>query len=92
MNSIDLIEAILERMVELLREGQVLGWVGAIESSRAEIRSAPSATAARIISMYGGMGSLNDVILYSNGQLLGPENSELDALRSELYQLCHEIE
>lgn len=41
--------------------------------------------------MYGGMGSLNDIVLYKNGQPLIAENDEFDALRTELYNLCREI-
>jgi hypothetical protein len=45
-----------------------------------------SADRARAVA---GMGSLNDLILYRNGTLLVNENNELDALRSQLYELCH---
>ena len=91
MKNIQNIETVLARMVELLRLGGFNGWANALEKFRGEIANAPSVTAARILSMYGGMGSLNDLILYGNGQPLVAENAELDALRSELYQLCHEI-
>ncbi|GAC1569313.1 MAG: hypothetical protein NVS3B3_23610 [Aquirhabdus sp.] len=66
-------------------------WANALEKFSKEIRISPDATAARILAMYGGMGSLNDLILYKNGQPSALENIELDALRSELYQLCHQI-
>lgn len=91
MKSIQNIEIVLKRMAELLREGELHDWANALERFRGEIRSSPSAIAARILAIYGGMGSFNDLILYSNGRLLVAENVELDALRSELYQLCHEI-
>lgn len=78
-------------MAELLRFGSRDDWANALGKFRGEIGNSPNATAARILSMYGGMGSLNDLILYRNGQPLVAENVELDALRSELYQLCHEI-
>ena len=78
-------------MTELLRFGDVKDWANALEKARGEMAADPQATAASIISWFGGMGSLNDVILYKNGQPLIAENTELDALASELYQLCHEI-
>ena len=78
-------------MVELLRFGARNDWANALEKFRGEIANDPSATSAGILSMYGGMGSLNDLILYKNGQPLVAENDEFDALSSELYRLCHEI-
>jgi hypothetical protein len=42
-------------------------------------------------SMFGGMASLNDVILYEDRQPVANENRELDALRSKLYDLCHRV-
>ena len=38
--------------------------------------------------MYGGMGSLNDIVLYVNGRLSIEENNEFDVLRAQLYDLC----
>jgi len=76
-------------MAELLRFGSRDDWASALEKFRGEVGNSPNATAARILSMYGGMGSLNDLVLYRNGQPLVAENVELDSLRSELYQLCH---
>lgn len=91
MTNIQNVEIVLKSMAELLRLGTRDDWANALEKFREEIGNSPNATAARILSMYGGMGSLNDLILYRNGQPLVAENVELDALRSELYQLCHEI-
>lgn len=79
-------------MAELLRFGSRDDWANALEKFRGEIGNSPNAAAGRILSMYGGMGSLNDLVLYRNGQPLFAENIELDALRSELYQHCHEIQ
>ena len=76
-------------MAELLRLSSRNDWAKTLEKCHEEIENAPNATAARIRSMYGGMGSLNDVVFYRNGQALAAENSEFDMLRSELYQLCH---
>jgi hypothetical protein len=91
MTNIQNIEIVLKRMAELLRLGARDDWANALEKCHGEIGNSPNVTAARILSMYGGMGSLNDLVLYRNGQLLVAENDALDALRSELYQLCHEI-
>ena len=90
MKNIMHIEKTLKRMAYLFHESDLLDWANALEKLRQEIRVSPSVTVARILALYGGMGSLNDLVLYKNGRLLVAENVELDALRSELYQLCHE--
>lgn len=89
MIDIQNIQVILSRMAELLRLGGRADWAGALEKYHNEIVSEPSATTGRILSLYGGMGSLNDLILYSNGTPLVNENNEFDALRSQLYEICH---
>lgn len=78
-------------MAELLRIDGRNDWANALDRYHREIANNPSVTAARIRAMYGGMGSLNDLVLYRNGQLMVAENDEFDTLRLELYQLCHEI-
>ncbi|EJM72173.1 hypothetical protein PMI31_03768 [Pseudomonas sp. GM55] len=42
----------------------------------------------QLTSLYGGMGSINDVVLYENAKPLLDENNELQALLSDLYELC----
>jgi hypothetical protein len=48
-------------------------------------------TILNILSMYGAVGSLNDIVLYKKGQLLLRESSELDELRSDLYDDCKKL-
>jgi hypothetical protein len=91
MKNIQDIAAVLKRMAHLLRLGERDDWANAFEKFKSEIENSPNDIAAGILSMYGGMGSLNDLVLYRHGQPLIAENVELDELRSELYQLCHEI-
>lgn len=77
-------------MVDLLNVGGATGWAAALDKVAIEISINPSAASSKILSMYGGMGSLNDVILYKDGQPLALENTELNELREKLYQLCRE--
>jgi hypothetical protein len=88
MASLKDIDAVLARMVELLRMGGSVNWAAALERHRASLAGDMVATAARIRAMYGGMGSLNDVVLSKDGRMLGEENDELDTLRSKLYELA----
>lgn len=88
MINVQEIQATLARMAELLHLGGIYNWADALEKLKNEIIQDPAAASAKILSMYGGMGSLNDLIIYRNGQPLTRENNELDALRSKLHALC----
>lgn len=91
MNDINNIENTLEKMIGLLRLGGVNNWADALKSVSQELAIQPTQVASEILSMYGGMGSLNDVILYSDGQPLSKENTEFDGLRTSLYDLCKSL-
>jgi hypothetical protein len=91
MTNVQELELVLTRMAELLRLGSHGNWGDALEKHRSALSTDPAATAARILAMFGGMASLNDVILYEDRQPMANENRELDALRSKLYDLCHRV-
>ncbi|PPG63860.1 hypothetical protein C5C16_15260 [Rathayibacter rathayi] len=61
-------------------------WVDELASSQtpADI----SRLAREIIHMYGGMGTFNDVLIYTNGTYPRDLNEELDLLRGELYEIA----
>lgn len=88
MIEVQKVQSVLFRMAELLRQGGLVDWAQAIEESHTEISNDPATTSAKILSMYGGMGSLNDLVLYKDGKVLIKESNELDELRSRLYDLC----
>ena len=87
MKNIQAVESMLTRMAELLRIGSREDWALALEGLVGESPVDASAIAPVVLPMYGGMGSLNDLVLYKDGQPLAEENIEFDALRTELYQL-----
>ncbi|WP_371321923.1 hypothetical protein [Pseudomonas ficuserectae] len=41
-----------------------------------------------MVLLYGGAGSISDIILYDNGKVLFEENNILHELLSKLYGLC----
>lgn len=82
------IQIILARMIELLRVGSFNDWAVALEKIKGEFEVDPEYSSLKLLSMYGGMGSLNDIVLYQEGQPLALENNELDSLRAKLYELC----
>lgn len=90
MRNIKKIEASLSRIVDLLIFGENYEWARALKRFENEIENTPDATSSKILSIFGGMGSFNDIVLYKNGQPLIPENNELFELRSILYDLCRE--
>lgn len=90
MTNIQSIQIVLSRMIELLREGELHDWAIAFEKFKNQVATSPSDTCATILSTFGGMGSLNDLVVYKNGQPLIAENGELDNLRTKLFTLCHE--
>lgn len=92
MKNTDDIELTLERIAKILHSHQNKGWASAIEKHRSEIIFSTETTIASILAMYGGMGSLNDIVLYKDGQPLSSENTELDLLRTHLFQLCREYQ
>ena len=44
-----------------------------------------------IMTSFGGMGSLNDIVLSLNDQMLVEENRELDSLRKRLFELAQRL-
>jgi hypothetical protein len=78
----------LEKAVTLLRSANEIEWAAALETSQNELSKNTKASVDTILGMFGGMGSLNDVVLYNEGVPLSEANNQLDALRHEIYQLC----
>ena len=78
----------LEKISTLVRICSEESWAAGFLRLSQEFADAPQATKDKIVSLYGGMGSFNDLVLYRDGKLLLSENNELDQLRSELFQLC----
>jgi hypothetical protein len=86
MNSDRLIE-VLTRLAELARLGGEGEAAASLARTADRARTDPVDAAQAATRMFGGMGSLNDIILYRDGQPLAAENREFDALRTELHEL-----
>ena len=86
------LENILAEMATLLRSYGNETWAEAFSRLSKEVHIDPAGVLSEIRRMYGGMGSLSDIVLYTpNGSLLPLENNRFDALRHELYQLSRAI-
>lgn len=91
MKNVDDVEVILVRMIELLRVGAFEDWAIALEKIKRDFEADPKYSSLKLLSMYGGMGSLNDIVLYKDGQSLVLENDELDSLKVQLYEFCKKL-
>jgi hypothetical protein len=84
------VELILKDIAKLLNEHGKASWANAFSRLAEEYVDSPEQAVRSIRSLYGGMGSFNDIVVYgSDGVPLGEENSELDRLRKQLYHVCH---
>lgn len=67
MMNIRQVEVVLSSMRDLLRAGALNDWANAFEGCILNLPSDPAGVRSQILSMFGGMGSLNDLVLYRNG-------------------------
>lgn len=82
-------ESLLRRISTLLGEHGETTWATAFDDLVDRYAESPKSTKAGIRSLYGGMGSFNDIVLHgSDGLPLREENERLDRLRRQLYAAC----
>jgi hypothetical protein len=78
----------MTRMSALLRVGDRNEWAERLDEYRAELPYDYDFTLSQIIGLYGGMGSLTDIVLYRERQPLIDENNEFAELRTRLDETC----
>lgn len=83
------IQNILCEMEEILSHAELTSWAIRIRSINNLISTQPVEAKSEIFSLFGGMGSLSDVILYKDGHPLLEENNRLQILRENLYSETH---
>jgi hypothetical protein len=88
MNDIARINSILARIVDLLRANELFEWAEVLEQNKFWLFEDPDSAISNILKFYGGMGSLNDLVLYKDGKVLINETNDLDCLRAELFRCC----
>lgn len=75
------------RISQLLKETSETEWAERFENfSKAFDISDTHSVLKKIIGIYAGAGSFNDLVLYKNGILCIEENNDLAELRERLYQ------
>ncbi len=91
MNDADLLraEVILEEMAEILfTESNASPWGKRLSSLAQKKTLHPDDFRSQIKGLYGGLGSLNDIVLFApNGKVDREANSIFSALKEELFQL-----
>lgn len=90
MKDTDEIRSALLRMSELLVLGGLGDWAHALTRLAFESNEGYAMLRPNIRKMYGGMGSLNDIVLHKDGHSSKAENDEFDSLRKRLYELTRE--
>lgn len=92
------VEELLNEMRDLERflaqHGETF-WSKNINQAAEEVEKSDAHGLERFLRMFGGMGSLNDVVLHRDGQPLRVENDQLDLMRSRAWtmadRLRHEV-
>ena len=87
------IDGILSELITLLRANGEPDWAHNIEDLAAEIKiGPPDKIASRWLIIFGGMGSLSDLVLHSeDGQPLVHANGTLSSLRTKLHKYLLEL-
>lgn len=87
MTNVKEIQSVLLRMSQLLLLSGLDDWAATTSMLARKANEGYSTVRPDIRRMYGGTGSLNDIVLYKDGHVLHDENDEFDALRERLYDL-----
>jgi hypothetical protein len=76
-------------MIILLEFSGINDWANLFKKLNKNIILNSVDTKQKILSLYGGMGSLNDLILQKNNVVFVNENDDFDILKSKLFNLCN---
>lgn len=88
MSESDNIVALLRRVASFLSAHGDSQWARGFERFANEVPLDLESTKAKVRGCYGGMGSFNDLVLHKERVPLKDENTELDEMRNELWELC----
>ena len=83
------IKAVLGQLEFLLSQHGEPEWAKALCRFQVQIEDDDSNGRYNLRGLFGGMGSLNDVVLQKNARPLFSENDELAALREQLFEPIH---
>jgi hypothetical protein len=67
-------------------------WAAMISRCRASVEQSDASGLHGFVAMFGGMGSLNDLVLQRDAQMLVAENDRLQALLSDAWSLATKLQ
>ncbi|PBQ13416.1 hypothetical protein CCL08_23715 [Pseudomonas congelans] len=82
------INALIKKASRLLRQYERSEWADKLDVYAEALFDDADYVLAKIISLYGGSGSISDIVLCSSGKFLFEENNTLHELLSKIYILC----
>ncbi|HWA61161.1 MAG TPA: hypothetical protein VG939_07290 [Caulobacteraceae bacterium] len=84
------VEALLAAMraLEQRLAGHADFWADHVRRAADEVAKSDAHGVQRFLGLFGGMGSLNDLVLHHDGKPLHAENDQLDALRARAWELA----
>src|ERR1700744_5807008 len=87
------VQALLISMRELedFLSGENQFWAGQVRRAADEVANSDSHGLQRFLGLFGGMGSLNDLVLYREASLMAAENERLDFLRERAWMLANSL-
>lgn len=84
----DQLPTLLTAMAALLSEYGEQSWGAAFAQLADEYADDPKGVAGRVRASFGGMASLNDIVLYRDGSAAIDATQQLDELRHKVYEAC----
>lgn len=90
------IQNLLLRISHILKENDEIEWSNVIQNLYEESflfkdKNYDFSFMEKITSLYGGMGSFNDIVLQKDGKSLVEQNDDFYRLKHELYEKCIEM-
>lgn len=83
--------AVLEEMATLLRQHNFGGWAITVDRCRLLIATSQLFGVKRLLGLYRGKASLNDIVLMKARGVLAEANDRLEWLRSRSKELAQQI-
>ena len=82
----------LQQMASVLRSSEdATGWAGELDRCREIIENSDFYGVRRLLGLYGGMGSLNDILIQHKGVILTEENERFAALRKKASSIAERL-
>ena len=82
-------EHLIQQIIFLLKKNESKRWVPIFKEFLHDCKTKQTGELVKkILSIYGGMGSFNDLVIQRDHKILVKEDEQLDKLREELSDAC----